>query len=155
MPGKRITKRQVKIYMETRKAGKTQLLSSARAGISERSGRVIEKGQRKDPFAEVWQEELVTFLEASPSLMAITLLEYLQVKYPESYPDSLLRTLERRVKNWRAIYGPDKEVMFRQTHEPGRLGLSDFTKLKGITMGNKNYLIVYRVNLTLLLSSIL
>lgn len=146
MPGKRITKRQVKIYMETRKAGKTQLLSSARAGISERSGRVIEKGQRKesmpirhwrtrkDPFAEVWQEELVPFLEASPSLMAITLLEYLQVKYPESYPDSLLRTLERRVKNWRAIYGPDKEVMFRQTHEPGRLGLSDFTKLKGITI---------------------
>ena len=132
--------------METRKAGKTQLLSSARAGISERSGRVIEKGQRKesmpirhwrtrkDPFAEVWQEELVPFLEASPSLMAITLLEYLQVKYPESYPDSLLRTLERRVKNWRAIYGPDKEVMFRQTHEPGRLGLSDFTKLKGITI---------------------
>ncbi len=44
MPGKRITKEQVKIYMETRKSGKTQLISSAKAGISERSGRAIEKG---------------------------------------------------------------------------------------------------------------
>ena len=151
MSGKRITKKQVKIYMETRKSGKTQLISSAKAGISERSGRAIEKGRhkganairhwrtRKDPLVEVWGKELVPMLEASPLLTPITLLEYLQDKYSDSYPDSLLRTLERRIKNWRVLCGPDKEVIFRQIHEPGRLGLSDFTKLKGIiiTIANK------------------
>jgi len=151
MSGKRITAKQVKIYMETRKAGKTQLLSSAKAGISERSGRAIEKGKRKikrepriwrtreDPFFEVWEQELVPLLEKRPSLMAITLLEYLQEKYGSKYSDNKLRTLERRVKRWRALNGPDKEVMFRQTHESGRLGLSDFSKLKGveITINNK------------------
>ena len=40
--------------------------------------------------------------------------------------------MQRRVKNWKALYGPEKEVIFRQEHEPGRLGLSDFTQLKNI-----------------------
>ena len=70
-------------------------------------------------------------LEQTPRLTAITLLEYLQGQYPEDYPDCLLRTLQRRVKQWRALCGPEKEVMFRQVHELGRQGLSDFTKLKG------------------------
>jgi hypothetical protein len=37
------------------------------------------------------------------------------------------RTLERRVRSWRAIPGEEQEVIFRQIHEPGRAGLSDFT----------------------------
>jgi hypothetical protein len=70
-------------------------------------------------------------------LQPITLLEYLQEKYLDEkgtphYSDQLLRTLQRRVKLWKAIEGPKKEVMFRQEHTPGRLGLSDFTHLKGV-----------------------
>ena len=44
-------------------------------------------------------------------------------------------------KKWKALNGKEKEVMFRQTHEPGRLGLSDFTKLKGIiiTINGKEF----------------
>ena len=37
------------------------------------------------------------------------------------------RTLERRIRSWRALNGAEREVIFRQEHPPGRLGLSDFT----------------------------
>ena len=66
------------------------------------------------------------------SITPITLLEYLQEKYPGEYPDSLLRTLQRRIKEWKVLSGKEKELIFRQIHLPGRLGLSDFTQLKGI-----------------------
>src|SRR6185503_11886132 len=83
--------------------------------------------------------ELVPMIEKLTMLQPITLLEYLQEKYVDKegnsyYSDKLLRTLQRRVKLWKAIDGPQKEVMFRQEHLPGRLGLSDFTHLKGITI---------------------
>ncbi len=76
-------------------------------------------------------------LEQHPTVQAKTLLEVLQERYPGHYPaghypDRVVRTLQRRVKQWRALYGPDKEVMFRQHHPPGRLCLSDFTQLKGV-----------------------
>src|SRR3546814_7060433 len=37
--------------------------------------------------------------------------------------------MERRVRSWRALQGPDRDVIFRQVHEPGRMGLSDFTDM--------------------------
>lgn len=147
MSGKWITNQQVKIYMKLRSEGHTQEVSAAKSGMSVRSGRSIEQAQRtsphqqerhwrtrKDPLKEAWENELVPMLEASPSLQAITLLEYLQDKYPDQYADSLLRTMQRRVKRWRALHGPKKEVMFRQQHEISRQGLSDFTKLKKTTI---------------------
>jgi hypothetical protein len=42
------------------------------------------------------------------------LLEYLLDHYPEHYDQTVLRTLQRRVKQWRAIEGPDKDIIFRQ-----------------------------------------
>lgn len=150
MPGIWITTRQVELYMHLRKEGLTQAVSAAKAGISERSGRTIDRGNRQepgskrsairtrsDPFKPVWENELVPMLERLPMLTPITILEYLQAKYLDEnnfplYPDNLLRTLQRRVKEWKALHGPQREVMFRQAHVPGRLGLSDFTKLKEV-----------------------
>ena len=148
MPGLYITNRQVEIYMKLRAEGQTQVIAAAKAGFSERSGREIEHGRReepkqknrswrtrKDPLLNVWEQELVPLLEQSPKLMPITLLEYLQSTHsPEAYPDSLLRTLQRRIKQWRVTQGPNKEVMFLQTHPPGGQGLSDFTRLKETTI---------------------
>ena len=118
MPGKWITYQQVKIYMDSRKLGNTQVLSSAKTGISERTGRHVEYKKRQppqgkprpwrtrqDPLAEVWTRELEPMLADSPALRAITLLEYLQNKYSGHYPESLLRTLQRRVKDWRIHKG--------------------------------------------------
>ncbi len=44
-----------------------------------------------------------------------------------SSADSLLRTLQRRVRQWQALNGQEREIFFAQAHPPGRLGLSDFT----------------------------
>ncbi len=125
--------------MNYRQKGYTQVAASAKAGFSERSARNIQNRDhkpatnkrtwrtREDPFEEVWSKELVPLLEKEPNLQARTLLEYLQQKYPEKYPDNKLRTLERRVCQWKAKYGPEKEIIFRQNHPPGWQGLSDFT----------------------------
>lgn len=138
------TKQQVKVFMSQRKQGKTQVAAAARAGISERSARRIERerGQesgprhwrtRPDPFAAVW-DEIAERLGRDPGLQPLTVLEWLQERYPDRYPDRLLRTLQRRIKDWRARFGPDKEVMFPQVHEPGRQALSDFTTLKDVVI---------------------
>ena len=136
------TTQQVKVFMSQRKQGKTQVAAAAKAGISERSGRRIERGHapgsrhwrtRSDPFAEVW-DEVAERLGHDPGLQPLTVLEWLQEQYPDQYPDKLLRTLQRRIKDWRARYGPDREVMFPQVHEPGRQALSDFTTLKGVVI---------------------
>ena len=143
MSGNPINSEQVKLYMKERKAGKSQKTAAAKAGISERSGRRIENDQlqpgctvtrywrtRTDPFAEVWKEELEPLLAKNPQLTPVTLFEKLQKDHPGEYPDSRLRTLQRRVSKWKALYGPEKEVMFRQEQVVGRMGLSDFTKFK-------------------------
>lgn len=146
MPGKRITNQQVEIYMRNRKAGDKQILAAAKAGISERSGRNIEHGSRKnvitfhnwktrqDPLQGAFEKDLLPLLEQNPKIAPITLLEELQRLYPEKYPDYLLRTLQRRVKKWKALYGPEREVIFQQIHKPGLQGLSDFTHLKKETI---------------------
>jgi hypothetical protein len=56
---------------------------------------------RPDPFAAV-QEELHRRFMATPDRTAKQLLEDLQAAYPGQYPDGLLRTLQRRVREWRA-----------------------------------------------------
>ncbi|MEA3643083.1 MAG: IS21 family transposase [Lamprobacter sp.] len=133
--------------MSSRKQPRTQAQASAKAGISERSARRIEHGElggsaqrerhwrtRSDPFAEVWEEEIVSRLEQQPRLDATTLFEDLQDRHPGQYGNGKKRTFQRRVKAWKALHGADKEVIFRQVQEPGRQGLSDFTELKGLVV---------------------
>ena len=101
---------QVSYYMTQRKKGITQHISAMKAGISVRSGRRIEKGEwaknsvrhwrtRKDPLEAVWDSMLVPLLKERPALTPTTLLEMLQDKYPGQYPNSLRRTMQRRVRD--------------------------------------------------------
>jgi hypothetical protein len=69
----------------------------------------------------------VPLLHAAPGLTAVTLLEEMQRRYPGRFGSGLLRTLQRRVRGWRALEGEEREVFFAQEHAPGRLALSDFT----------------------------
>src|SRR4051812_9711135 len=123
MSGQRVTTQQAKVYMTLRKTGLNQIISAAKAGFSERTGRNIEKRgiasykeRRKkstrinDPLEKVWETELVPLLEREPYLTSLTLLEYLQDYYPGKYPDSILRTVQRRVSKWKALNGPEKEI---------------------------------------------
>lgn len=84
--------------------------------------------RRPDPLAGLFEEEVVPLLEAAPGLRPVALFEELRRRHPE-LEQGIRRTLERRVRAWRAVHGPEQEIIFRQTHEPGRLGLSDFTDM--------------------------
>ena len=84
---------------------------------------------QQDPFADVWQRELVPLLTADQEgiLEATTLLKVLEEKQPGRFTSAQLRTLQRRVSEWRALHGPEREVYFEQEHVPGREGAFDFT----------------------------
>jgi hypothetical protein len=56
--------------------------------------------RRPDPFAAV-TAQLHGWFEAEPWRTSRELLERLQVEQPGSYPDGQVRTLQRRVKEWR------------------------------------------------------
>ena len=62
MPGHWITPRQVEIYMQARRKNHTQVVSAAKAGISERRGRDIELGMRIDPTTKSrnWRTHALT-----------------------------------------------------------------------------------------------
>ena len=68
-------------------------------------------------------------LKAAPGLRAIAVLDEIRRRHPEISP-GIRRTLERRIRTWRALDGPEQDVIFRQEHPPGRLGLSDFTDMR-------------------------
>ena len=65
--------------------------------------------------------------EGAPALTAVTVLEELQRRHPERLADAVLRTLRRRLSQWRAEHGGERKIYFAQERPPGRLGLSDFT----------------------------
>ena len=90
---------------------------------------------RPDAFVQVWPE-IQQALELNPGLQAKTLFQYLQRQRPGQYQDAQLRTLQRRIKLWRALEGPAKEVYFAQRHEPGQLSQSDFADMSrlGVTL---------------------
>ncbi len=141
MSGKSITQEQVKLYMSHRKQpDHTQASSAAKAGISQRTARRIDTGKhqtgttlprqyktRKDPLNGAFEKHLVPLLEVEPKLQPITLLEALEELEPGQFDNTHLRTLQRRVKRWRAQDGPEQEVIFQQKHIAGDMGISDYT----------------------------
>ena len=139
MPGNRITDLQVIKYKELR-SEYSQEAAAAKTGISVRSARRIEGNAalpsqralrnwrtRADPLAAVWESDVVPLLERAPGLMAVSVLEELQRRHAGCFGDSVLRTLQRRMRQWRAEHGAEREIYFAQDHPPGRLALSDFT----------------------------
>ncbi|SMX56355.1 Putative transposase [Bradyrhizobium sp. ORS 285] len=122
--------------------------AAAKAGFSTASAYRIEadprlpsqkqapRGRRRpDPLAAYWDAEIEPILKAAPGIRAVGVLEELRRRHPDLNPN-IRRTLERRITAWRAFNGPERDVIFRQEHEPGRLGLSDFTDagVLGITI---------------------
>ena len=136
--------------MAKRSGGFSQQVAADAAGISVRTAQRIDGSGRNDqaqnpepprvervwrtradPLAEVWDRVLVPMLERAPQLEPQTLLLHLEQSYPAQEWYRRKRTLQRRVEQWKALHGPAQEVMFLQQHQPGVLGISDFTLLKG------------------------
>ena len=60
---------------------------------------------------------------------------------PGRFSKFQLRTLQRRIRDYRALYGPDREVYFQQEHPPGREAQVDFTHCTelGVTIGGEPF----------------
>ena len=137
--------RQLVKYSQTN----SQQVAAAKSGMSTRTARrymnrkEIPKTRkprdyrtRKDPFEHVWSE-IENLLRTDDGLEAKTLMAWLLEKYPEEFQQGQLRTLQRKVRNWRALEGPDRnEVFFPQVIHPGRQSQSDYTHCNklGITI---------------------
>ena len=137
-----VTDAQVRRLREKRMSGKTVAAAAAAAGMSERTARRWRDGAlpttakaprtwrtREDPFGDVWQSEVVPRLVADTEgrLQALTLFRELCRRHPGRFEPGQLRTLQRRVREWRAQDGPDREVYFEQVAVPGREAAFDFT----------------------------
>jgi hypothetical protein len=108
-------------------------IAAAKAGFSTSAAYRFEKDprlptqkkaprerRRADPFVDVWENEVLPMLKAAPGLRPIAVFEELCRRHPE-LGSGTRRTLERRIRAWRAVNGPDREVIFRQEHPPGRM----------------------------------
>jgi hypothetical protein len=121
-------------------------IAAAMAGFSRATGYRIEtdprlpsqkkkpRGRRRpDPLASVWDAEIVPILRDASGIRAIAVFDEMMRRHP-ALGRGVRRTLERRIRTWRALNGPDQEVIFRQQHPPGRMGLSDFTDVGDLSI---------------------
>ncbi len=141
MTGRPITDQQTRLFMNLRDHGNTPRQAAAKAGFSTATAyrtladprppsqkKPPRTRRRPDPLEAVWEAEIVPILKAAPGLRAVAVLAELRRRHPE-IDAGVRRTLERRIRFWRALHGPEQDVMFRQIHPPGELGLSDFTHM--------------------------
>jgi hypothetical protein len=64
-------------------------------------------------------------LEVAPGIREVAVFEEICRWHPELAP-GVRRTLERRVGRWRAFNGPNRDMMLRQEHPPGRMSAPAF-----------------------------
>ncbi len=144
-----VTDQQVRRLFKLIQSEKNFGIAAIKAGMDEKTARKYrKKGKlpselktdhgwrtRKDPFEDVWNN-IKGMLAINPGLEAKTLFEDLQRRQPGRFADGQLRTLQRRIKHWRATEGPSKEIFFAQIHKPGELCQSDYTHMTklGITI---------------------
>src|SRR6266700_6116792 len=151
-------------YMKERHKGTTKRVAAARAGMSERTARKYERAgklpsQLKRP--RTWRTRVNTFeedwpwvvaqLERDPALQGTTLFALLCERHPGRYQTIQVRTLQRHIARWRALHGPEQEVIFEQQHIPGERAQSDFTHMAdlGVTIAGVPFPhLVYHLVLT-------
>jgi hypothetical protein len=130
----------MRLYMSFRQT-ETASVAAAKAGFSAASAYRIEEDprlpsqkraprgrRRRDPLAAVWDSEVVPLLKSTPGLRPIAIFDEIRRRHLE-IGAGIRRTLERRIRTWRALNGAEQDIIFRQEHPPGRLGLSDFTAM--------------------------
>lgn len=146
-----ITNQQVKLLMKNIKKY-PQEVAAAKSGMSTKTGsKYLASGKlpsemkqkrankrdcvatRDDTFTAHWPI-IEPMLQANPNLQAKTILAFLMNEYPGTYKLGQLRTLQRRVKNWRAHDGSNKDIIFRQDIKPGVQSQSDFTVMNSLNI---------------------
>lgn len=137
-----VTDKQVQLLRLKLAENKTIETAAAAAGMSTRSAYSWKTGPlpsqsraprhwrtREDVFADVWESEIVPLLQQDDQgvLEATTIIAQLQRSHESRFDGRHLRTLQRRIRDWRALHGPEREVYFQQQAVPGREAAVDFT----------------------------
>ena len=115
MPGRHLTDHQVRLYMSLRRED-TPSVAAAKASFSTATAYRIESdprppsqkqtprtSRRRDPAGRHLREEVVPLLVECPALRAVTIFEELRRRDPQ---------LPASVRRWRALHGPEQEVIF-------------------------------------------
>ena len=123
----------------------TKGAAAARAGMDPKTARKYlkanalpselkkpRKSSNKPALFDIHWSEIEGYLGYSPALESKTLLGWLVHKYPDHYNAKQLRSLQRRIKKWRVLYGPEREIYFSQIHEPGEQSQSDYTNMNSL-----------------------
>ncbi|MDN5939415.1 MAG: IS21 family transposase [Salinisphaera sp.] len=100
--------------------------------------------RRPDPLADIFDSAVVPLLKSAPGIRSVALFEEMMRRHPE-LDRGIRRTLERRVRAWRALHGEDQDIIFRQVHQPGCLGLSDFTDMADLAITVAGQLLDHRL----------
>jgi len=143
------TDAQVRLIMKERSKGRSQEQAAVKANL--RSRKTVSKYEqmgmmpselkkartyrtRSDPYEDEWNE-LEEMLKEAPELEAKTLFDWLNERSSGKYQEGQLRTLQRRVSNWRAVH-EQKLLTLEQMHQPGEVLQTDGTSMNdlGITI---------------------
>jgi hypothetical protein len=159
--GRKVTALQIKELRYHLNERTSLKYAAMKAGMDRKTARKYRDGASAEPRPHTWRTRLDPLIEVwsgveeqlqrEPKLQAKTLVEWLEDKYPGQDWQRSRRTLERRVRQWRAKHGSAKEVFFSQRHEAGRLGSSDFTHMSslGVTIQGQPFAhLVYHFVLT-------
>ena len=149
-----VTDQQIRRLFKLSNTEKTQEIAASKAGMDVKTARKYLRVRRlpsemkaerhwrtrKDSFADVWPK-IREQLSTNPGLEVKTIFAALQREHPERFADGQLRTLQRKVKHWRATEGPAQEVYFTQEHRAGELCESDFTHLTdlGVSIAGEEF----------------
>src|SRR5665811_1903299 len=111
----------MRFYMKCRQTHDAAI-AAAKSGFSKATGYRIEgdprlpshkkapRGRRRpDPLAEVWDGEIVPILKSAPGIRAIAVLDEIRRRHSQ-ISAGIRRTLERRMRSWRALAGPVQDV---------------------------------------------
>jgi hypothetical protein len=139
------TDAQVRLIMRERSKGRTQDQAAVKANLHSRKtvSKYEQLGKlpselkqartyrtRSDPFKADW-DEVEKILEDAPELEAKTLFDWLNERSPGKYQEGQMRTLQRRVSRWRALY--DSQLLtLDQVHHPGEVLQTDGTWMNNL-----------------------
>ena len=143
-----VTDQQVRRLFDVQNKYEYQYQAADAAGISSKTAhKYLKSGKlpsqcrvdhtwatRKDPFVDDWSFVEQMLEDTQATLEAKTIFEYLQRADPGKYHNGQLRTLQRRIKAWKALYGPSKEIFFSQIYYPGQWACSDFTSMNKLNI---------------------
>ena len=143
-----VTDRQVRRLLKMKNKHQHQYQAADAAGIcSKTASKYLKSGKlpsqcrvehtwptRQDPFADNWAFVVKLLEDTQATLESKTIFEYLQMAYPGKYHNGQLRTLQRRIKAWKALYGPSREIFFSQIYYPGQWACSGFTSMNHLNI---------------------